>query len=446
MNYIISKYTHNFVTSKGVYLTYCSRTNSFMSLTKELFEFIDQMRENPLLINELDKSLFELFKSHKIIVNDYEDDDFLLKRQFHEDQISYSQSSLALVIVPTLSCNFDCPYCFEEGKKGGIMNDSTIDELIMFIKKHELAKDLTITWYGGEPLLAFDVIKKILNKIKSEIMIPIRWQSIVTNGYYFDSKVIEYFKEIPLNSVQITLDGSRERHNQIRKQKSTGEGSYDRLIGHIDKILHEMPDTEVSIRVNIEKVNINDFLLIQEELTDRWKGKNINFYPGFLRIENNGKTALACNAISQWESKEFYYGLFKNKKLNGTIFPELQNNQGCSATMVNAYIIGPKGEIYKCWNDVTNENKIVGYINDNNLSNYTLFFRYLLGSKFYHNDECKRCFYLPICQGYCPWFRLKNQYENGKFVLCECMHRTPNLLNKSLEDWYDLQISKEKNV
>jgi len=446
MSFIISKYTYNLVTSKGVYLIYCSRTNSFMSLTKKLYDFIIQMKQNPLLMNELDESLFELFKSHKIIVNDYEDDDFLLKRQFHEDQISYSQSTLSLIIVPTLSCNFDCPYCFEEGKKGGVMSDCTIDELITFIKQHELAKDLTITWYGGEPLLAFSVIKKILDKIKSEIKIPIRWQSIVTNGYYFDSKVIEYFKENPLNSIQITLDGSRERHNRVRKQKNTGEGSYDRLIDNIDKILHELHDTKVSIRVNIEKANRNDFLLLQEELSTKWKGKNIDFYPGFLRIENETKTALACDAISQWESKIFYYEIYKNKKLKGTVFPQLENNQGCCATMVNAYIIGPKGEIYKCWNDVTNENKIVGYINDNNLSDSALFFRYLLGSKFYYNDECKNCFYLPICQGYCPWLRLKNQYDNGKFVICECMQRAPDLLNKSLEDWYDFQINKEKNA
>ncbi|MCL1942918.1 MAG: SPASM domain-containing protein [Candidatus Azobacteroides sp.] len=415
-----------------------------MSLTKELFEFIGQIKQDPSLINELDESLIELFKSHKIIVEEHEDDDFLLKRQFSEDRISYAQSTLGLIIVPTLSCNFDCPYCFEEGKKGGIMSDSTIDELMTFIKKHELAKDLVITWYGGEPLLAFDAIKKILNKIKSEIRIPIRWQSMVTNGYYFDSEVIDYFKENPLHSIQITLDGNRERHDRIRKQKNTGEGSYDRLIGNIDQILREMPDTKVSVRVNIEKVNKDDFLVIQKELTDKWKGKNISFYPGFLRIENETKTALSCDAISQWESKEFYYELNKNEKPEGIVFPQLLDNQGCCATMVNAYIIGPKGEIYKCWNDVSNENKIVGYIRDNNLSDSSLFLRYLLGSRFYYNDDCKNCFYLPICQGYCPWFRLKNQYEGGEFVLCECMQRTPGMLNRNLESWYDNQIKIKK--
>ena len=85
----------------------------------------------------------------------------------------------------------------------------------------------------------------------------------------------------------------------------------------------------------------------------------------------------------------------------------------------------------------------MGYINDNNLCNPSLFFRYLLGSKFYYNNECKNCFYLPICQGYCPWLRLKNQYKNGEFVLCECMQRTPDLLNKCLEDWYDTQTNKK---
>jgi sulfatase maturation enzyme AslB (radical SAM superfamily) len=42
---------------------------------------------------------------------------FLLRHPFAENQSSYLYSSLGLVLVPTMACNFDCPYCFEKGKR-----------------------------------------------------------------------------------------------------------------------------------------------------------------------------------------------------------------------------------------------------------------------------------------------------------------------------------------
>ncbi|MDR1654083.1 MAG: SPASM domain-containing protein [Prevotellaceae bacterium] len=183
-------------------------------------------------------------------------------------------------------------------------------------------------------------------------------------------------------------------------------------------------------------MNINNFVPIQKELIKKWSGKNLYIYPGILRMENQNGTELSHAAISQWEAQKLFYELRKNDIIEGGIYPELKCNEGCVATMNNVYIIGPKGEIYKCWNDVSDNSKIVGYIQDANLTNSSLFFRYLLGSKFYYNQECRECFLLPVCSGYCPWFRLKNQYENGKFILCQCVQKVPNMLEKCLEDWY----------
>jgi uncharacterized protein len=105
--------------------------------------------------------------------------------------------------------------------------------------------------------------------------------------------------------------------------------------------------------------------------------------------------------------------------------------------VVNSYVIGPSGEIYKCWNDVSDDNKIIGYINQEKMTNSNLLYRYIVGAKWYHNKDCKKCFFLPICNGYCAWYRLRNMYENGKYVLCDCLQKAPNMLNKSLEELYE---------
>lgn len=440
----ISKYTYQFISSKNEYLIYCSHTNSFLKLTADLYEFLKDCKEDNSLIDQIDDDLLSLLRKYKIIVSEDEDNIFLLKHQFEEDQTTYSSSSLGLVLVPTLACNFDCPYCFEIGKKARKMNDVVIGDLILFIKRHKDVKKLNITWYGGEPLLAFDIIQKILNKLKSDISIPFNHHSIITNGFYFNQKVINLFKEYPLNAIQITLDGNKKRHDSIRKQKHNGMGSFDKLINNMDHILEELPKTKLSVRVNIEKENIQDYFDLQAELSERWQGHNVNIYPGFLRIDDETGTSLSCNAIDRWEAHELYFELRKNKKLKEPIYPTLYSSsgRGCCATVVNSYIIGPTGEIYKCWNDVSDDKKIIGYINQENLTNPSLFYKYVVGSKWYHNQECVDCFYLPICKGACAYYRLRNQYENGKYLLCQCMHKTPDMLKKSLEYWYDNQMNK----
>ncbi|MDR2127107.1 MAG: radical SAM protein [Prevotellaceae bacterium] len=426
------------------HLVYCSRSNSFLKLSEVFFDFLKQCKENTSLILQIDENLLSLLEKHKIIVNEDDDNNFLLEHEFAENQSSYLYSSFGLVLVPTMACNFDCSYCFEKGKRASKMSDEVIDNLICFIKKHDEAKKLSITWYGGEPLLAVDIIEKILKKIHSEISIPLSGQTIVTNGYYFDSKAIDLFQKYPLKSIQITLDGNKERHNSIRKQKTTGEGSFDRLIENMDKIVKELPETKLSIRVNVEKENLKDYFDLQKKLSERWEGHKIVIYPGFLKIHNDTNTALTCDCIDNVEAHELFFHLRKTKMLDESVYPVLQNTRGCCATVINSYIIGTEGEIYKCWDDVTDNNKIIGYINEEKLTNPSLFYRYVVGSKWYHNEECMNCFFLPICRGQCACYRLRNMYENGKYNLCQCAQKTPNLLNETLEYWYDNQIENKK--
>ncbi len=436
MGNLISKYVYQFVSSRKEHLIYCSRTNAILKLSEGLSQHIEECKEEPLLLEELEDELLELFKKHKIVVSAEEDQDFLLERRFLEDQITFSTATVGLVLVPTLGCNFSCPYCFEEGKTTGSMSDRTIGELIAFIHRHELAKKLEITWYGGEPLLAFEKIKKILDRIKKEVPLPIAFHSIITNGYYFTDEVIEFFREHPLDNIQITLDGDKSRHDTIRRQRGSGEGSYERLIRNMDNILEKLPDVQLSVRINVDRDNAESFTELHRELSERWKNKKVKIYPGILRIDNKDKTALACPGMGHWEAFDLYYKLRKQKMAEGSVVPELQYHKGCCATVCNAYIIGPEGEIYKCWNDVSNKNKIIGYICNSKFTNPSLFYRYIIGSKSSGDPECLACSLLPVCSGNCAFYRLRNLYEKGEYTLCQCLQKSPNLLNKCLEELY----------
>ena len=395
-------------------------------------------KEDPNLLDELDDKLIELFISNKIMVKPDEDNDFLLEHHFTTDLISYSNRRLGLVVAPTIGCNFDCPYCFEPGKKSYTMTEEIIDDLILFIKKHKEANLLDLVWYGGEPLLAFKKIQTILRRIRDEVPIKLGNHDIITNGYYFTPQVIEFFKEFPLDTIQITFDGGRERHNNLRKQKKTGEPTYDHIIENIDRIVDELPGTQIHLRINIEKSNVNDFIEGKEFFEKRWKNKDLIVYPGILRIENEDETAIAFSAMNKWESANFLYDINEKGVFKTDIYPKIRLAKNCCATRLNSYIVGPRGEIYKCWNDVSDDNKIVGYINQEKLTNPKLLYRYLVGSKWYANSECIECFFLPICNGNCAWYALKNVYDKGEYIICDCMQKSPEMLNKSLEYHYNM--------
>lgn len=441
-NLELSRYTYLFLSSKKNNMVYNSRSNALFEVSKELFSQLQKCKEDKTYITSLDEEAVKFLLERKVFVIEGDDDDFILQQQYRTDTRTYAKSILTLTIVPTLGCNCSCFYCFEENKRPTTMDGQTIDAVINFINSHTEARKLNLCWYGGEPLMAKNIIESLLKKIKNETKIELAKHHIVTNGVYFDQKAIDLFKEFPLNELQITLDGRQERHDSIRYTKS-GLPTYERIIRNIDNILNALPNTTIQIRINIEKENANDYRELRQKLGERWKNKNVCIYPGFLRIDNENKTAYSCSSFDRKEIAEFLFDAEMEGLYNTELYPQqLLCHRTCGATQKNAYIIGPEGEIYKCWNDVSNPERVVGNIHDK-IFNEKLLTRYIVGSKWYHDQACRECFYLPICNGACAWYALRNRYENGKYDLCTCMQKVPGMLEKCLEQYHNTHIETQ---
>lgn len=436
-DWYISRYSYFFRSTTGEFLAYSSKTNSFIELSKQIFEYLKQCqnKDNRIKECEISEDILKTLIDEGFVGSKSSDNDFLLESQMVTQAAQHDTNHLNLVLVPTLNCNFNCPYCFENSKRGGIMDENTIGDLLNFINENSGKKDLRLTWYGGEPLLGLNVIKKILNGIKDQNVF-LKQHSIITNGYYFDEKAIEVFEQFPLDSIQITLDGQRDRHNKLRALKGTLAPSYDRIINNIMLVAEKMPNTELHIRVNIDKNNVDDYFDINREIKEMVKSDNVIVYPGIIRLENEEKTNIVEPAFGRWEVANFLYDIFSKGILEGEIYPTRHNTKTCCASCVNSYIIGPSGEIYKCWNDVSDESKVVGHINQEGIENKELYYRYHVGCAWYNNSECKECFFLPICNGKCAWYNERNLYHNGEFNLCQCMQKAPGLLDKCLEHYY----------
>ena len=99
------------------------------------------------------------------------------------------------------------------------------------------------------------------------------------------------------------------------------------------------------------------------------------------------------------------------------VFPRVKFG-GCTMTTRNAYVVGPDGELYKCWNDIGEQNSVVGNVDSISNWNTSLIAEGMVGASYLNDEECVRCFFFPICDGGCPQIRMFNKRNNQNRDSC----------------------------
>lgn len=407
-----SLYTYLFRNRDSFYL-YNSQTGFFSEINETLFEAL--FNED---IKSFDPKFIKHLKDKKIIVEDGHLYDYYHLSRLNHLYSMGNNDILGLTIAPTTGCNFACPYCFEGNKKDKRMTSETISDIINFINSSNRYKELHITWYGGEPLTAFDIIKSIVLRIRSECQIPITSQSIVTNGYLLNQDVIAFLKDNQFKNIQITFDGAETNHNKTRGLKGNHMPTFHKIMTNLDRIVTELPEnTRISIRVNVNKKNEQDFALLYNLIKEKYPQKrNLVVYPGFIRESNTTDMYMCFNSLVGKSRYEFYKKI-QNHGINVDFYPQIYN-KGCMACQNSSFIIGPSGELYKCWNDFNHPEKIVGYIKDRKITNPSLISQYACDSNVFYDVKCKDCKIFPVCNGGCTWYRNKNIYEGKRYDVC----------------------------
>ncbi len=166
---------------------------------------------------EREKENYEKKKKEKQKIFVESDEDEILQIKFLKYLARYNKEIINLTIAPTLDCNFNCEYCFEENRIQEYMNDETENAIIEYINTIGENKDVRITWYGGEPLLDKKRIYSISRKVQEKHNLL---SSIITNGYLLDKEFIDDLKNLNIISIQITIDGSEDTHNRRRPHKN----------------------------------------------------------------------------------------------------------------------------------------------------------------------------------------------------------------------------------
>lgn len=384
----------------NAYLLYNSLSNMIVKLDAYAYDAILKIKANPNDIDEI-KSEFKFLFDGRFIVQSNETE--VNKQKLTSLRKRFDTNALSLTIAPTRMCNFNCPYCYENERINKKMSKTAQNDIIEFVKSHKSIESLNVIWYGGEPTLEYDTI----NFLSAECQKIVKNYSafIVTNGYLLD-KLIDNVEKLKISGMQITLDGTRETHNKTRCLKN-GNDTFDKIINNIDSIVMRQLNIKISIRMNISKTNSDEYLNLHNFLRERYSGK-VNLYPAFVCDYGTDCHNNLCYNDNV-EKSTFIKNLFLEKGVYTNDLYPFRINKGCMMHQMNAYVIGPDGELYKCWHHLGVSDKIVGNITSTPIiTNGGLLADLMLYNDSWNDDKCNSCVLFPSCFGGCTDNKMKN--------------------------------------
>lgn len=386
---------------------YNAYSNEFIILDPELYEILLAVKRESAL-DEL-KEIHSEFYYHLIekgFLVDINENEIENVKQLAQKVDKEDDSFFHLTINPTMNCNFKCWYCYETHIKDSKMSLFTVNSITKLIdnlieEKKEL-KRIHISWFGGEPLLYFNkTVKPIFENLapklsKNNISFT---SGFTTNGLLINQQMLDCCKKYGANFFQITLDGHRERHNEVRFI-SKEKGSYDEIINNIYLCIKN--NLNVSVRLNISEETIEKLDLIIQDFNhlseDEKKYLNFSFHEVWQ--EKKDIQSNVQELVNRFRDEGF------NSIYKGVNLDTVRNS--CYADKKNHATINYNGEIYKCTaRDFKSENK-EGDLNENGEIIWNDKYHKRMNSKF-KNVPCLKCKILPICNGGCSQQAVENE-------------------------------------
>ena len=315
-------------------------------------------------------------------------------------------------ILTTTECNANCGYCFEKGIEKKSMSLETAEKIVHFIsRKSKHSDNITIEWFGGEPLVNKRVISHICDNLKKMNPSKKIHSKMTTNGSLFDIQTIKDAQKWNLESVQITLDGTECVHNLVKNYNSS-VFNFKQTIKNIHNLISS--DVQVTIRINYDENNVLDMLDLIDHLKEEF-GNSIQVY---------GSQIYYVGDVSELCIPSYVESLVVKKLIECNYFRIgrilRRNKATCGLASYSNYMaIDPDGKIFKCIEAITKPSiSCIGSIDDFEL-NIPLIDMW---REPVSEERCMRCVYLPMCLGGCVssrkglcsmrCFRYKNQIES----------------------------------
>jgi uncharacterized protein len=440
-----SRYNRLFESERFGGFLYNALSNTLLELDEAHYRLLEGLRDRGGAGGEPadpDPDFLALLRANKALVEAGAEERLLRARHYERHALCFDSSRLGLTVCPTLRCNFRCPYCFEASQEGGAaMSPETVDRLLAFIASYEDARVLSLAWYGGEPTLAWEVIEDLTARVQA-LEIEYAGAGLVSNGYLLTAAKIARLNDLQIHSVQITLDGPPLVHDS-RRVLAGGGPTYARILANLDLLMASAYEGSCAVRVNVDKHNLESFLGLRAALLERFAGTKLSVYAGHVNTSLGHAYDHACSLdLGDWAA--FTIDLYRKGGIlpHGGFYPAGNLHGICVATSHNGFVVGPAGELYKCWEDVGKAEMVIGDLHeDEPITDPGLRALYALGTDPYADPECLACNVLPICGGGCANKRLRaGHFGEQGLLLCSPYKEH---LTAYLEEYYDAFLGRE---
>ncbi len=380
-------------------------------------------------LNLLTKDLIKELIAAEILIPDSEDE---LNTIINRSNAALNDNkSLYYVIQPSAQCQLGCGYCGQTHRDAKI--DDSIQQKILERIEEKLKKrkynELSIGWFGGEPLSAFSSMRRLSNEL---ILLSKKYNcnytaKVITNGL---ALTLDKFKvivnELKISNIEITIDGSDKYHDERRHTKN-GSPTFNQIFKNLISISNSIENlngsVNISVRCNVDRRNVDgvsDLLIIlkEQKLQDK-----INFYCAPIHSWGNDAHKLSfthqeygdleINWLMQMQKLGFRLNLFPNSK------PIV-----CMTVEKDSEVIDAYGNYFSCteipYVDIYNNTEhvlgnVLNQSKKNTYRSYTNFHNDIIDDKF----DCNKCPMLPVCGGSCPkqWYEGNIPCPSNKFNL-----------------------------
>ena len=309
-------------------------------------------------------------------------------------------------------CNLRCEYCFADGGtyNGAAENmslDVALKAIDMIVSKSANRHNLEVDFFGGEPLLNFDVVKKTVEyarSIEKAHNKNFRF-TITTNAMLLNDEIIDFFNKEMYNVV-VSIDGRRSVHDCVRKTAS-GKGSFDTAIKNALRF-KQLRKGQYYIRGTYTALNKDfskDVLFLNDLGFDQ-----LSIEP--VVLPENHRLAIKKEDIEQLKAEydklaEAYVERRKGEKwfnffhfmldiYNGPC--ESKRLVGCGAG--NDYVaVAPNGNIYPCHQFDGEKDYVIGNVLDGTFN--TEIPKFFAENNLLKKDTCRNCWAKYYCSGGC---------------------------------------------
>ncbi len=320
----------------------------------------------------------------------------------------------ALCLHVSHDCNLRCTYCFAQtgdfGTVRSLMNAETAKKAIDFvIERSKNRHNIEVDFFGGEPLMAFDVVKETVEYAKEQGKAHnknFRF-TITTNGLLLNDEITEYLNR-EMSNIVLSLDGRKSVNDDMRKTVA-GTGSYDIIVPKMKKLVDQRDkDKDYYVRGTYTGKNLDftqDVLDIYHHGFDQISVEPVSAPAGCgyeiteadlprIREEYNKLSEIMLDLEKNGEGFNFFH--FNVDLEQGPCI--IKRMRGCGAGC--EYVaVTPEGDIYPCHQFVGMKEFYMGNINEETFDRSHV--KQFANVSVYTREKCKDCWAKFYCSGGC---------------------------------------------